>query len=778
MPKDDGDKVVIARRSLPRQTTRIQRARTVVKPPAAAKPAPTAGATSRAPLVLFMSLAFVALSIAAAALMIHVLTGGRQTEFSDDILNRQLVAVEPAENPAATTAEDASDTSTATDSTDELPDITRPNMIDLSGDPILVRRGGNATRQVVKYGDEAKDAGRNLKLSGDLFRLTDNLATADSAIAGMAAGSQLGFAFAQNNGEADTSADTGSADGQPATAADATVINVGADAAEGDAARLPARHTLIKQVDADIALSALLAADGFDDAKAKEAEAAAAALLNVPKLAKGFGVAALGYRPDGGAKAYVPAQITIYKDGASQGTIALDDNGTYTAGADPWLNQNIFDDSAGGGEGKKLRLLDAIYAAIVRNNISASVAGEIIQLMSRQFDLEQPVAGDESLTVIFASRPRNIKTGLGRILFVKIDRGSGDGMECYVFQAAAGAPFECVAGSGAGSAAGGMVTPVKGVIVSRFGPGRDPATRKRRMNTGVDWTAPPGSPVVAAFAGKITFAASDANGGKTVKIAHDNGTATVYANLAEFAAGIAPGATLRAGQRLGLVGPLNANGQWQLHFELLNNGQPVDPFGEYQSRVEAGGAIETLVYRITTVESRNDCNAANPLSTAVGLGQFIESTWLRIIHDYHPELAQGKTRAQILALRTQCDLAREMTTALTREDATYIRAAGQAVTPGNLYLAHFLGPGGAISALQAKPSEGVANVVAAGVVKANPFLAGMTAANMIDWAAHKMARGGKVPPASAGQGSAAGRSFAANSAFTQFRSIIDGLLNG
>src|SRR5205814_3606790 len=82
--------------------------------------------------------------------------------------------------------------------------------------------------------------------------------------------------------------------------------------------------------------------------------------------------------------------------------------------------------------------------------------------------------------------------------------------------------------------------------------------------------------------------------------------------------------------------------------------------------------------------------------------------------------------------------AREMTTALARENAAAIRARGFTVTPGNLYLAHFLGPGGAIVALGAASDTPIASLFAAGVISANPFLAGHTASWVIEWAARKM----------------------------------------
>ena len=382
------------------------------------------------------------------------------------------------------------------------------------------------------------------------------------------------------------------------------------------------------------------------------------------------------------------------------------------------------------------------------------------------------------MQVIYTSKARDRKSGLGRVLYVRIDRGSETPLECFAFQVEPKKPFDCITGQGDGGTTGGMTTPVRGVLDRKFGPGKDPATGKKRMFYGVEWIAPSGTPVVAAYAGEVIFAGSDKRYGLSVKLKHEGGQVTVYAGLKSVMDGMAEGRSVRAGQKLGTVGVAEGAKDARLYFELQRNGQPVDPFGEYQARVEKGGAVEALVHRITYVESGHNCRAKKPLSTAAGLGQFIESTWLRIIRDYRPELVAGKSRAEILELRYDCDIALEMTTNLTRENANYIRARGHAVTPGNLYLAHFLGPGGAAQALGSNPNASVLETFGAAVVKANPFLSGQTNAWLIEWAARKMAGKGKAPViAPSSPGAAKAQSLAANKDFVKFRDAVLALVN-
>jgi hypothetical protein len=141
-------------------------------------------------------------------------------------------------------------------------------------------------------------------------------------------------------------------------------------------------------------------------------------------------------------------------------------------------------------------------------------------------------------------------------------------------------------------------------------------------------------------------------------------------------------------------------------------------------------------------ESGGDANATNPNSSASGLGQFINSTWVSLLRNHRPDLADGKSDADLIGLKSDPDLNKQMIDAYASDNSNILSKNGIQPTPGNTYLAHFAGPGGAVSVLKADPSASAASILGPQVAKANPFLQNMTAGDLVAWASRKMGTSG------------------------------------
>ena len=150
--------------------------------------------------------------------------------------------------------------------------------------------------------------------------------------------------------------------------------------------------------------------------------------------------------------------------------------------------------------------------------------------------------------------------------------------------------------------------------------------------------------------------------------------------------------------------------------------------------------ISDFVRNTAIVESGGVATAKNPRSSATGLHQFTKGTWNKMVETYRPDLLEGRTKQEVLALRTDPDLSTEMASYLARENADYLESRGLPVNEGSLYLSHFLGSGAAANVLRASPDTPISDLVGADAIKANQSILGgdRTAADVAQWASNKM----------------------------------------
>jgi murein DD-endopeptidase MepM/ murein hydrolase activator NlpD len=115
------------------------------------------------------------------------------------------------------------------------------------------------------------------------------------------------------------------------------------------------------------------------------------------------------------------------------------------------------------------------------------------------------------------------------------------------------------------------------IMRSGFGVRRHPVLGYTKMHTGVDWAAPPGTPIYAAGNGTIEKAGWEGGYGKYIRIRHTNGYETAYGHMLAFARNMQPGTRVRQGQVIGFIGSTGLSTGPHCHFEILVNGRFVDP---------------------------------------------------------------------------------------------------------------------------------------------------------------------------------------------------------
>lgn len=112
-------------------------------------------------------------------------------------------------------------------------------------------------------------------------------------------------------------------------------------------------------------------------------------------------------------------------------------------------------------------------------------------------------------------------------------------------------------------------------ITDNFGWRIHPITGEPQYHSGIDIGAGMGESVMAAGMGEVIFAGDGGGYGNLVKIDHGEGLITTYAHLSSILASV--GDLVDAGEIIGLVGSTGNSTGPHLHFEILQDGVPIDP---------------------------------------------------------------------------------------------------------------------------------------------------------------------------------------------------------
>ena len=161
----------------------------------------------------------------------------------------------------------------------------------------------------------------------------------------------------------------------------------------------------------------------------------------------------------------------------------------------------------------------------------------------------------------------------------------------------------------------------------------------------------------------------------------------------------------------------------------------------------AQGGLSSTIARIAGAESGG---VANPYQTpnlagassAFGKYQFTRDTWISTYRKLNPRT--GLSDDRIWAQRTNPELQERLMVKLTQDNSAKLEKAGLPANDATLYLAHFLGSGGATKLLRADANTPVDRILGQDQINANPtVLRGKTVGQVAQWAAGKM--GGAAP---------------------------------
>lgn len=129
------------------------------------------------------------------------------------------------------------------------------------------------------------------------------------------------------------------------------------------------------------------------------------------------------------------------------------------------------------------------------------------------------------------------------------------------------------------------IRPLKNMysVTSGFGRRYHPILKRLRVHTGVDITAPKGTPVYATADGTVTNETPGGGYGMVIVINHGYSYKTVYAHLSKRK--VKPGQKVKRGEVIGYVGSTGLSTGAHLHYEVIKNGQRVNPVYYFNAEI-------------------------------------------------------------------------------------------------------------------------------------------------------------------------------------------------
>lgn len=117
-------------------------------------------------------------------------------------------------------------------------------------------------------------------------------------------------------------------------------------------------------------------------------------------------------------------------------------------------------------------------------------------------------------------------------------------------------------------------------MASGFGYRLHPIYKTYKMHSGIDFTAPTGTPIYATGNGRVVPAPNGASGyGNHVVIDHGFGYKTLYAHM--YKSKVRMGERVKRGQLIGYVGNTGLSSGPHLHYEVIKNGNKINPINYF-----------------------------------------------------------------------------------------------------------------------------------------------------------------------------------------------------
>ncbi len=264
-------------------------------------------------------------------------------------------------------------------------------------------------------------------------------------------------------------------------------------------------------------------------------------------------------------------KIALRPEAERDVTVKRNDNGDFSAGEVKYQLTKVQVRYA-------TRIDESLFANGVAAGVPVPVLSDVIRAFSYDVDFQRDIQPGDTFEVVaerlYTSDGRFAREG--RVLYAELVL-RGKRLAFYRYKPDGG--DEDYYGLDGQSIVKALLrTPIDGAkITSGFGMRGHPILGFTRMHAGVDFGAPPGTPIYAAGNGTVEFVGPRGGYGNFVMIRHNTTYETAYGHMTGFAKGMAAGVRVHQGQVIGYVGMTGLATGPHLHYEVRKNGTPINP---------------------------------------------------------------------------------------------------------------------------------------------------------------------------------------------------------
>lgn len=344
------------------------------------------------------------------------------------------------------------------------------------------------------------------------------------------------------------------------------------------------------------------------DAEAQSITAAFQDHFNIAGLAEGQRLR-IAYAPSpDNLERMRPERISLYENTEHQATVARSDSGSYIKAKEPstFLAGAFEEADRVSYGGPTPAIYDSLYQTALEQELPEEIINDLVRMFSFDVDFNARVQPGDALELFFTQSDANAAP---KILYAALNTGNTK-REFYRYRTPDDGIMDFYDSSGQSAKKFLIRKPLNGgKFRSGFGMRRHPIHKYTKMHRGVDWSAPRGTPIMAAGNGTVQKAGWSSGYGRRIELRHTNGYTTTYNHMTGFAKGVREGARVTQGQIIGYVGSTGLSTGPHLHYEVLVNGRYMDPMriklpkgrtldGEMRTAFEAERyRVDTLIDR-------------------------------------------------------------------------------------------------------------------------------------------------------------------------------------